>query len=305
MRFEDYPGYLGLTSAGVVAIHADWPVYATQHGSISALASLCMFPAGTAFSLVSDIDRCVLFLAEDISKNKDPLSEANFHVALWHEDALDLARSGLVSGPVCVTERVHLLNKLRDIEHLAPVTSWPATVGGPDLAPLHAKMPDGELKPIVYDWESYDDEYAHWFCLPSGAVLSVTKQGWRSLDEALSSGFVPPQSLAAKLTPILDAGFYDIAVREIAVQLEHAMRCACGDTNAYGQGLVDLFIQNIAKQQIMPEAWLKVLRSELRTSFKFVRNEFAHNPVDMSKSRGLSLMERMSELYEVVRELTT
>ncbi len=49
----------------------------------------------------------------------------------------------------------------------------------------------------------------------------------------------------------------------------------------------------------MPQAWLKVLRSDLRTSFKFVRNEFAHNVIDISRSRCLSLLERMSELYEV------
>jgi hypothetical protein len=69
--------------------------------------------------------------------------------------------------------------------------------------------------------------------------------------------------------------------------------------------LVYLFVQSIARKQIVSGAWLKVLHTELRTSFKFVRNEFAHNVVEISRSRGLSLLECMSELYELVIELTT
>lgn len=305
MNLEDHPGYLGLTSAGVLAIHADWPAYATQHGWISALTSLCMFPAGTAFRPLDDIDRCVLLLAQGVSTNDDPFSETNFHVALWHDDALDLARRGLLRGPVGVTERVHQLNTLREIENRAPVTSWADTNDGFDLAPLYARMPNGALRMIVCDWESYDDENTDWLCIPPEASLSVTEEGWLSLDDALSARFTPPPSLTAKLTPILDAGLYDTAVREISVQLEHTMRRSCGSTDAYGQKLVDLFVQSIAKKQIVPDASLKVLRTELRTSFKFVRNEFAHNAVEMSRSRGLSLLERMSELYESVTELAT
>jgi len=48
--FEDHPGYLGFTSAGVVLLHADWPVYPVEHRWLVALASLGSFPDGTAFS---------------------------------------------------------------------------------------------------------------------------------------------------------------------------------------------------------------------------------------------------------------
>jgi hypothetical protein len=264
-----------------------------------------MFPAGTAFKPLDDIDRCVLLLAQGLSTNKDPFSAKNFHVALWHNDALELARRGLVRGPVGVTERMHRLNTLREIEHRAPVTAWPDTTDGSDLTPLYAQMPNGELQAIDHNWKSYGDVDADWLYLPPEAGLSVTEKGWRSLDEALSTRFAPPPSLAAKLTPILDAELYDTAVREMSVQLEYAMRCGCGNTDAYGQKLVYLFVQSIAREQIVPGAWLKVLRTELRTSFKFVRNEFAHNVVEISRSRGLSLLERMSGLYELVIELTT
>lgn len=264
-----------------------------------------MFPAGTAFKPLDDIDRCVLLLVQGLSTNKDPFSAKNFHVALWHDDALELARRGFVRGPVGVTERVHRLNTLREIEHRAPVTAWHDTPDDSDLAPLYVQMPNGELQAIDHHWESYDDVDADWLYLPPEAGLSVTEKGWRSLDEALSTRFAPPSSLAATLIPILAAELYDTAVREMSVQLEHAMRRGCGNTDAYGQKLVYLFVQSIARKQIVPEAWLKVLLTELRTSFKFVRNEFAHNVVEVSRSRGLSLLERMSELYEIVIDLTT
>lgn len=32
MRLEDHPGYFGMTSRGVIAIHADWPMYPFEHG---------------------------------------------------------------------------------------------------------------------------------------------------------------------------------------------------------------------------------------------------------------------------------
>ncbi len=39
---------------------------------------------------------------------------------------------------------------------------------------------------------------------------------------------------------------------------------------------------------------MKVLRGDLRTAFKFIRNEFAHNVVDISKARAYALVSRLS-----------
>ena len=61
----DHPGFLGLTSRGVIEIHhGDWPVYPEEHGSDLALLWLTAFPEGTAFKRVDDIDRSILFLAD-------------------------------------------------------------------------------------------------------------------------------------------------------------------------------------------------------------------------------------------------
>jgi hypothetical protein len=52
-----HPGFLGYRSSGVVAIHADWPMYAAQHDWPTAPIGLGSFPTGTTFSLLDDIDQ--------------------------------------------------------------------------------------------------------------------------------------------------------------------------------------------------------------------------------------------------------
>ena len=68
---SDFPGYLGWTSQGVIAIHADWPAYPAEHGWGAALASFGMFPEGTQFARIDDIDQCLLFIAPAYSRSPD------------------------------------------------------------------------------------------------------------------------------------------------------------------------------------------------------------------------------------------
>src|SRR5262245_54207233 len=106
MRLQDHPGFFGLTSQGIIAIHADWPMYPEEHGSDLALLWLTAFPHGTRFERIDDIDRCNLFLADlKYSNRSDLFDERNLHVAIWHEDLLELARKGFVEGVSPITER--------------------------------------------------------------------------------------------------------------------------------------------------------------------------------------------------------
>lgn len=54
MSIEDQPGYPGLTSKGVLALHADWPAYPVDHGWTTASFYLCSFPAETTFTVVDE-----------------------------------------------------------------------------------------------------------------------------------------------------------------------------------------------------------------------------------------------------------
>jgi len=102
--FEEFPGLLGLTSKGVIGIHANWPMYPAEHGWEIALLYLGNHPPKTIFYQIEDIDRCILLLAGDIHKNKDPYDENSFHVAAWHEDLIELQSLGFVSGVMTMTE---------------------------------------------------------------------------------------------------------------------------------------------------------------------------------------------------------
>jgi hypothetical protein len=83
----DHPGFVGFTSRGVSAIHADWPIYPVDHGVANALRGLASYPLGTRFRLIDDIDRCALLVAEDfLIPNTEVSDSRNWHVAVWHED---------------------------------------------------------------------------------------------------------------------------------------------------------------------------------------------------------------------------
>jgi len=106
MSLQDHRGFFGITSQGAIAIHADWPMYPEEHGADLALAWLTALPNGTAFERIDDIDRCSLLLANvKCSDQADPFDGRNFHVAVWHEDLLQLRTSGFVDGVSPVSER--------------------------------------------------------------------------------------------------------------------------------------------------------------------------------------------------------
>jgi hypothetical protein len=66
----------------------------------------------------------------------------------------------------------------------------------------------------------------------------------------------------------------------------------------YGQQLVKDFIDSLQALGIFISAFLKLLRTEARTAMAFVRNEFAHNFVDLSRPRAMALIGRLCHLLD-------
>jgi hypothetical protein len=98
---DAHPGLIGPTSQGVIAIHANWPMYPWEHGWLMALINLCCFPARTTFTEIDDIDRVLLLSAEELAPHdagNDLFSPKRFHAAIWHTDLIELARLGYVTG---------------------------------------------------------------------------------------------------------------------------------------------------------------------------------------------------------------
>jgi hypothetical protein len=116
--FEEHPGYLGWASRGVILIHADWPAYAVEHGWKYSLISLGQFPRRTQFKLLDDIDQCFLFLVGDNVGGSDKFDERHFHVALWHEDVLELLDLAYISGVSRTTYREWAERRAKELEGL-------------------------------------------------------------------------------------------------------------------------------------------------------------------------------------------
>jgi hypothetical protein len=145
MRQEDHPGFLGVTSKGVIAMHADWPIYPEEHGADLALLWLTAFPKSANFKFIDEIDQCTLFLADLKGSNiDDPYSDKNFNVAIWNEDLIGLHEKQLVYG----IEEVFTEYEWRKFR-------WSQLPPGP----YYIKRDDGtmaELPPLA--WEYFDRE---------------------------------------------------------------------------------------------------------------------------------------------------
>jgi len=279
---EDHPGYLGLTSQGVIAIHADWPIHPEEHGAELALLWLTAFPQDTLFKRIDDIDRCFLFLADVKSSiRSDLFDRRNFHVAIWHEDLLALADSEFVSGVSRVTER-----QRQDL--------WRSEVG----EQLFIRLEDGSLKPLdLPPLEGYDDEDTSWPEVVREGIL-VTSAGRGRAASLLSQGF----SLAVlgdRVEQLMHIGYFDAAVREACIALEHRMKVWLRSA-MWGDALVEEFIARLRDQGIGPESHLRVLRGEIRAAFKFIRNDFMHNFVEIDETQARAILFRLGRVTAVL-----
>lgn len=263
-------------------LHATWPAYPAAHGRGPALETLCLFPPGTHFDVVDDIDRCLLLVAReylDRGAAGDKYSEKHFHVAIWHDDLRALRDDGSLAGlslPPASPEETRQ-------EAEAWVRSMPSA--------------DSVLKEYAaLDWEaiwrktvSKDELHVQ------SDGLSVSVAGWGALREVVRDHGVDPY-FAERVEPLLNIGYFDSAVREASILLEESLRSRLRSTQ-HGQALVGAYVDAHAA---LNEAFMLHLRTELRTLFKFVRNDFAHNLVMLERPRCDTFLRRISAVYEML-----
>jgi hypothetical protein len=286
MGLEDHPGFLGLTSAGVLAIHADWPMYPEEHGADLALLWLTSFPEGTVFEVISDIDRCVLFLAKVATATKDPFDEKNFHVAVWHKDLLELAEVAAIEGIVAVTERV-----------------WFRIDRGPyHNVPLYYVLPDGTRKrarlPSLAEYDNVDKD---WVAFPNNAIV-VTPSGRARLSAILAAPGNGFSSASDRVKAIFSLGYFDAAVREMCIGIERRMKRWLKSTN-WGEKLLTEFMARIVKEKKIISSQRKTFKNKIRNAFKFIRNEYMHQFVDIDEIQARAMIFRLSLVEELIDEL--
>ncbi|TYB98390.1 hypothetical protein FXF53_17970 [Micromonospora sp. WP24] len=317
MSLEEHPGFLGFTSRGVMLIHANWPAYPFEHGWEVAVTSLGSFPFGAQFERIDDIDRCALFLARGYGKYKDPRDEGAFHVAIWHEDLLEAHDLGLVDGVERLTHRGYETRRreelrarlLHDIER-----EGGKPLPGDILSSLYAEIGGRKVPlelPPLEDYDDGDDDitpYRPWLGIDGSGTVRLTSQGWNRLESLWADALDIPERARPRVDPMIERGLYDSALRELGVLIESRVReLTPSSSRLVGFKLIDSFIKNLDQSNCLHNAGLKILRSELRTAFSFVRNEFAHNVVDLPKPRAYALLGRMCyvlmEVDEVAAEL--
>jgi hypothetical protein len=163
-----------------------------------------------------------------------------------------------------------------------------------------------ELPPLdVYECaQDIEDGYMvnpNWAVVDPGQSVSVTEAGWERVEESLGEAAMPLPDSLSHVRDLLRLGLHDTAVRELSVTLESEVRDLLG-TNAYGHRLVEEFTA-----KLLADGWYEetasVYRLRLRTFFKFVRNEFAHQRVQLSQAQALALVAHVAMIIEDVRAL--
>lgn len=278
--FQNHPGYLGLTSQGVIAIHADWPVYPTEHGWEVALEALGNFPEGTVFKKLDDIDHCYLLFVGDPGKEKDPYDEKHFHVAIWREDLVELCRRGFVSGVLTDREAVaQLYERLKD-------------------------LPFNKDRLPVPNLTEYEDDYNE-DAVISEEGIQITDDGIKALKLLATRrlGTFQPE-LLSRVQPLLNLGMYDTSIREGSLLIEMRLKELSG-TDLFGQNLIARFISDLKRDGGYIDARLKILRADLRAAFKYVRNEYAHNFKQITYEQCCFILDRISRILRVLAMVKT
>lgn len=292
---DKFPGLLGY--GGIIAIHADWPIYPTGIGWEIALRSLGNFPEGTQFYEIDDIDRCKLLIIEEPVDNVDYYNYKYYHVAIWHSDLLNLKKHGLIEGIVEMSDEEFELERFKKFKkHLGK--NLREDSDGNII--LHMKTDNDELQEIVYhkpfikqDDENQDISYKD--CAGIAGYLKLTNKGSDELSK-LSEEINYTKNLKDLVKPLIAIGRYDAAVRDASLLLETSIKTFHKKGDFFGQNLIDYHINDIiSRNDNFNSAAIKCYRGELRTIFKFIRNDFAHNFKIISEAQCKVILKRINE----------
>ena len=282
----DHPGFLGFTSEGVIAIHADWPAYPVEHGWEIALEYLGQFPRRSVLYQLDDIDQCFLLVFGEPKSSKDPFAAKNLHIAIWRDDMRALADRGLVTG-------------VYDI----PLEEW-VSERRRELSGMFWKAPDGQYHQVpLPTLDDFGEDEESPVLMLSSTGISVTDLGWATLGSLLAAKRDSlHSSIKLRALPIVSTGQLDSAVREASLLVEVRMR-AILRSEKYGQKMIDELYGVMASSRTFTSASVKTFIIDARTAFRFVRNEYMHTLQELTFEQCLALLARMSRLLATLDEI--
>lgn len=317
MEFEDVEDIPWVLSDGVPWIHADWPAYPMGDTWQAALINLGSFPEGTTFTLIDYIDRAILLRVQGFGDRLNEFDERGFHIAVWDENIKELWSRGLVHlediefGTRRKYEEFYRNGMRKEFFDFAEKEGMEVPSGYDPLLHLSFEV-DGKPYPLkLPSLEVYEDDEPEEFSYPDrawlrhgpAAQISLKDSGLRQLENLWAGMLKVPSRVEARLAPLISNELYDTAIRELGAILEFQMRTATS-SSAYGAVLANEFIDYLLRSGQHDDWSLKVLRKEIRTALKFVRNEFAHNVVELSQPRANALISRMCHVLTQIYEVT-
>ncbi|WP_333768048.1 hypothetical protein [Streptomyces sp. IBSBF 2435] len=308
-EIDAFPGYLGYVTGGriILAMHANWPTYPCPPGGGHALFDLAQFPEGVEFVPISDIDQCLLLEARGYGE-RNPHEQDRYYVAAWHEDLLALAKAGLISGVRAVTEREKEAAEREELRREMFEAGWRGE--GDPLDSLRYRW-EGQMLPAKFDpledYDGDDEEYDYvaarnYALVAHGDTVIVTAAGWQQATDSLASAEIPFPEDLSHVPDLIRMGLYDTAIRDIAVTLESRLRDALGGM-AFGQRLAEEFIRDVMSRAEQPTSLAKIYRMRLRTFFKFIRNEYAHHRVQLSRTQALAIVAHVTMILNDIQLL--
>ena len=133
--------------------------------------------------------------------------------------------------------------------------------------------------------------------------MTLTESGYKVLQRLLiKNQELLDSELLKRIEPIIKINYYDTAVREACLLLETRVRTLTG-TALFGNNLVEHYYLRLVQSNMYTGASLKIIRTDLRSIFKFIRNEHAHNISNISFDQCIAILVRVSWLLKVIRRI--
>ncbi len=300
---DRFPGTL-CSDNGVIAIHADWPNYPIGNSWKAALYTLGIFPDGTTFFEIDDIDKCKLLLNRNPSEINDPYDFKYYQIAVWHEDLIELKRKGLINGIIEKSENEYLLFKFEEFKKSLG-KKLKLDNEGNILLPY--KDESGAVHEVEYNRPKPDDEEDEGFisknCVIIQEPISLTTKGLQELNN-ICKEIKLNDELDSLIKPLVAINKFDSAIRDASILIETKIKNFHNTPEKFGQKLIDFHINEVIKgNDNFNSAAIKTYRAELRMIFNFIRNDFAHNFKVLSEEQCRIILFRVSNLLDEFNEV--
>lgn len=303
--------FVGFLNYGnIIAIHADWPTYPNGIGWELALLYLGNYAKETYFYEISEIDNCTLLLSQNPLQLTNPYDSKYLHVAIWHCDLKQLSEKGLIEGVSIVNKYEYEYFKFASVKRRM-MSTWPKKHMNQFPEDEHGHILTGLnigdhfiehkiIKPLPELYDEDELEYKDFVIIPE--KFSISEAGWQMI-RALSQHINLHSDIKELVDPLIFINRYDTAIREASLLVETSIKLF-HKVNLFGVKLIDYHINDlIIHNDNFNSAALKCYRNELRTLFKFIRNDFAHNFHVLHEEQCRMILFRISKVYEELMEV--